>query len=402
MTPHVSLSELVRRLGQLRRKMSDLGCDVAYLTSPSSIFYFTNVGLIQTERPLILIVPLDGDVELIAPLVERGHIEYRNSRWGGVIRNVTYYFDYPGERSVVELASDLLLSEHRARCVAGDSPTGAQPIYGYRGPSLSDVLKSRGARFVDLEDTIYSLRFVKSDEELSLIEESGRWASRAVEVALQSVRPGKWDWEVMIEASAVVLKEMNAVYSPYTPLKEAVGPVVGFRGQVGEFSAYPHALVAERPIRDGDVIGIGAGPEIGGYYAELERTLVVNKPSEQVSRLFNYMLRLRESAIKAAAPGADVSKIDAAVREEAKRLGVLDMLRHHTGHGIGIEVHEPPYLDVGYRARLEPGVVFTIEPGLYVPGLGGFRHSDTFVVTKDGLKQLTRFPEDLEDLVTGA
>ncbi|MGC9071127.1 MAG: M24 family metallopeptidase [Acidilobus sp.] len=402
MTPHVSLSELLRRVSLLKERVSGLGCDLTYITNPSSIFYLTNLSLIQTERPLVLLIPIDGDAELVAPSVERGHIEHRNSAWGGVVKEVTYYFDYPGERNVMELVSEFITSGLKARCVAGDSSLGAQPLYGYRGPPLSDVLKSKGIRWIDLGDIMYELRLRKSEEELALIEESGKWAARSVEIAVGLMRPGKWDWDVMLEASSVVLKEMNDSYKPYIPLKEPVGPVVGFRGQVGEFSAYPHALVSERPIREGDVIGIGSGPELGGYYAELERTLVIGRPSVDVKRAFKHMLMLREAAIDALSPGVEASRVDTAVREAAKRLGIIDNLRHHTGHGIGIDIHEPPYLDVGYNVRLDPGVVFTIEPGVYIPGLGGFRHSDTFVMTKDGPRQLTRFPIELEELIVKA
>ncbi|MGC9209775.1 MAG: M24 family metallopeptidase [Acidilobus sp.] len=396
--PHASTSELFRRVSSLKERLSDMGCDVAYITNPSSIFYLTNLSLIQTERPLALILPVDGEAELVAPSVEKGHIEHRNAAWGGVVKSVTYYFDYPGERSVMEMVAEILTSRLKARCVAGDSQLGAQPLYGYRGPPLSDMLKSRGVRWVDLGDVIYELRLHKSDEEISLIQESGRWAARSLQVALELIRPGRWDWEIMLEASELVLREMNSFYNPYTPLKEPVGPIVGFRGQVGEFSAYPHALVSERPIREGDVIGVGAGPEIGGYYAELERTLVVGSPRDDVRKAFKVMLELREAAIRSLEPGVEASLVDAAVREEAKRLGVVDLLRHHTGHGIGIEIHEPPYLDIGYKVRLEPGMVFTVEPGIYIPGLGGFRHSDTFVMTKEGPKQLTQFPVELEEL----
>lgn len=399
MTPHVSRDELLRRLKALREEASKSGCDLVYIANATSIFYFTNLYLIQTERPLALLVPLDSDPVIIAPSVEKGHIEYRNKAFSGVVNEVVYYFDYPGETSFVELAANVIASQLGAKCVMGDLQSGAQPLYGYKGVSLADVLKSRGLRWLDLGDFVYGLRLRKSDEELKLIEESGRWAARALEVALQVTRPGMWDWEVMLDASSQVLMEMNNFYKPYTPLKEPVGPVVGFRGQVGEFSAFPHALFSERPIREGDVLGVGSGPEIGGYYAELERTFVVGAPNNDTRRLFEYMLRLRKAAIEAAAPGVEVSKIDAAVREEAKRLGVTDLLRHHVGHGIGVEIHEPPYLDIGYRVRLEPGMVFTIEPGIYVPGVGGFRHSDTFVVTREGVRQLTRFPEDLDELV---
>ena len=396
-TPRVSRSELERRLSALRRRLSEMGADAAIVTSPVGVFYLTNLWFIGTERPMALVVPVDGDPFMVLPSVEMGHAEHRNREWGGVVKEFVYYFDYPGERHVAEEIADAIASRG-LRSVAGDSPLGPRGPYGYRGPSLSELLQKRGLRWLDLGDFLSEMMLVKSDEEVALIEESGRWAARAVERAMELIEPGLWDWEVALRASIDVVKEMNRAYAPYTPLRDAVGWAVGFRGQVGEYSAFPHALVSWRPIRQGDVLGIGSGPEVGGYFAELERTLVVGTPDQRVRDLFEKMLRVREAAISALGPGVLASDVDAAMRRAARELGVDNLLRHHTGHGLGLEAHEPPFLDVGYREPLRPGMVVTVEPGLYVPGLGGFRHSDTFLITRDGARRLTNFPEDIDEL----
>jgi Xaa-Pro aminopeptidase len=394
--PRVSETELSRRLKVLRDRAAASGAQAALLTSPVSIFYFTNLSFITTERPVALIVPVDGEPFAVLPSVEKGHAEYRNSRWGGVVRRFEYYFDYPGDVHVANLIADAIASSD-VRSVMGE-PLGPKGAYGYSGPPLQELLAKREVKWIDMGDLVAEMRLVKSEEEVSLIEESGRWASRAVDVARGLMEPGKWDWEVSLQASLEISKEMNNVYRPYVPLRGAVGWAVGFRGQVGEFSAFPHALVAERPMRDGDVIGIGSGPEIGGYFAELERTLILGEPSAEVRELFDKMLKVREAAAEALGPGVKASEVDAAMRRRAKELGVENLLRHHTGHGLGLEEHEPPFLDVGISEVLRPGMVVTVEPGLYVPGLGGFRHSDTFLITEGGARRLTSYPEDIDEL----
>lgn len=396
--PTIPPSELKRRVEELRRWLSEASVEAAYISNPVNIFYLTNLAFIQTERPLSLIVPVDGQITLILPSVERGHAEYRNSRWGGIVESFMYYFDYPGETHVANFIADAI-SRLGVKGVALDNAMGATGVYGYQGPALGELLKARGIGVKDLGDYFAKKRLIKSNDEISLLEESGRWASRAIDVARELIRPGKWDWEAALEANLEISREMNKYYSPYVPLRGAVGWAVGFRGQVGEYSAFPHALVSERPFREGDVIGIGAGPEIGGYSAELERTLLLGgSPKPQVASLFNAMLELRRAALETIRAGVKASDVDRAVRRRAKELGVADLLLHHVGHGIGLEEHEPPFLDVGYDITLSENMVVSVEPGIYANGLGGFRHSDTVLVTKDGYRLLTHYPEDLESL----
>jgi len=174
--------------------------------------------------------------------------------------------------------------------------------------------------------------------------------------------------------------------------------MAGFRGQVGPHSYYPHTLSIHAVIRRGQVLVTGAGAKILGYSAELERTMIVGKPTEEQEKYFNLMLEARKVAFENIKPGVRCSDVDRAVRKYFKDRGLQDLWRHHTGHGIGIDYHEAPFLDIGDNTILEPGMTLTVEPGIYVKGLGGFRHSDTIVVTEDGYELLTKYPEQLEDL----
>lgn len=109
-------------------------------------------------------------------------------------------------------------------------------------------------------------------------------------------------------------------------------------------------------------------------------------------------MKLRETALNAIEPYGNIKDVDKAVREKAKELGVQEYLCHHVGHGLGIEVHERPFIDIGYDGKFLPGMVFSVEPGIYVPGLGGYRHSDTVLVRENGIELLTKFPDNLEEL----
>ncbi len=147
------------------------------------------------------------------------------------------------------------------------------------------------------------------------------------------------------------------------------------------------------------MLGIGSGPDIGGYSAELERTLFVKYARDSHRDLYEKMMRIREAALMLIRPYGDIKEVDKAVREKAKELGVYEYLRHHVGHGLGIEGHERPFIDIGYEGKFLPGMVFSVEPGIYVPGLGGFRHSDTVLVRKDGIEFLTKYPVEINELI---
>ncbi|MGC8573252.1 MAG: aminopeptidase P family protein [Caldisphaera sp.] len=384
----------MKRINSVLDKIKESNYDAIYLTNPTNIFYLTNISIISTERPFALIIPVDGSPIAFSPSVEKNHLEYRNSIAGNIINQIYYYFDYPGEVHPLNKVVDII-KEFKIKSLATDNLIGANPIWGYKGPKLSDLLQKEGIKVDNLGEIINEMRLIKSNEEIELIKESGKWAARSIKIAMDLIEENKWDWEIALDASMKVLHEMNKQYSPYLPLRESVGMVVGFRGQVGEFSSYPHALVSERPIRKGDILGIGAGPEIGGYYSELERTLIFGKPNERILNYFDKMLELREEAFNTLRPNISASEVDKAVMEKAKKLKVEEFLRHHTGHGLGLEGHEPPFLDIGYNVELKPGMVVSIEPGIY-NNYGGFRHSDTVLVTKNGNELLTNFPDEEE------
>jgi Xaa-Pro aminopeptidase len=177
------------------------------------------------------------------------------------------------------------------------------------------------------------------------------------------------------------------------------GAHAGYRGQIGRNSAIPHALAGNIVFREGDVLVTGAGAPVWGYLSELERTLVVGEPTPEHERLFAHMKTAQEVAFEAIRPGARCSDVDRAVRNYFARHDLFAHWRHHTGHAIGLRYHEGPFLDSGDHTEIRPGMLFTVEPGLYSPEVGGFRHSDTVLVVEDGIEILTYYPRDLESLV---
>jgi Xaa-Pro aminopeptidase len=177
------------------------------------------------------------------------------------------------------------------------------------------------------------------------------------------------------------------------------GPGAGYRGQIGRNAAIPHALANNITFQPGDVLVTGAGCPMWGYNSELERTMFVGEPNREQQEMFNHMKTAQETAFEAMIPGRKCSQVDSAVRGYYEKHNLMSNWKHHTGHAIGLRYHEGPFLDTGDDTLLQEGMVFTVEPGFYTPSLGGFRHSDTVVITADGIEILTYYPRDWQSLV---
>jgi Xaa-Pro aminopeptidase len=244
------------------------------------------------------------------------------------------------------------------------------------------------------------MRLIKSEEEIALIRESAKWANLAHTLLQEYTAPNTWDFDVAAaashEASTVMKKTLGPDYEPQRWGRSPASAV--YRGQVGEMSAIPHSIATKRLMREGDVLVTGAGADVGGYSCELERTMFLGEPTPKQRKYFETMLKAQDEAFKAFKPGVKCSIVDEAATRIFRKAGLSKFLRHHTGHGLGLEGHEPPWLDVGNNAPLKPGMVLSCEPGIYEAGFGGFRHSDTVLITEDGAEVITYYPRDIESL----
>lgn len=206
----------------------------------------------------------------------------------------------------------------------------------------------------------------------------------------------------MVEARATreATQEMNAALGPDFKSRNRWlgGAVALYRGQVGVNSALPHAVNINATFAVGDTLVTGAGAGVYGYLSELERTMFLGEPSDEQRRYFEHMLNLQNLAFEQLRPGATCASVDEAVRGYYERESLTGFWRHHVGHSLGQRIHESPFLDIGDKTILESGMVLSVEPGIYVPGLGGFRHSDTVLITPTGIEKLTQYPEDIYSL----
>ncbi|HKW06594.1 MAG TPA: Xaa-Pro peptidase family protein [Candidatus Dormibacteraeota bacterium] len=388
--PTISQSEYALRRESVTAGIEAAGLDAMCVFYPARVAYLTGFHHIPTERPIALVIGSSGQSSLVVPAVEKEHAESATK-----VDQVRVYFEYPGAEHPMSSVAEVLAEMNARPERTGADHDGYVPYWGYRGPRLSDLT---GAEPRDAELIVESLRRVKSPAELECIQLACDWAGRAHRRMQAAIAVGKTEMECYTPPATETLFEMVREMPGWRPKGlDDSGLVAMFVG--GRATAMPHGFVKGHGVQPGDVLVSGAGSNIDGYRSELERTMIVGDPTADQRRAFDAMLALQSRAIEVMAPGVPAGEVELAVVRLAEDLGVEQNLRHHVGHSIGLEGHEAPFLDRGDDAVLEVGMVFTVEPGVYVKELGGFRHSDTVCITADGCRSMTDYPRELADLV---
>jgi Xaa-Pro dipeptidase len=391
----ISDAEHRTRTGALAGRVRDAGLTGAVLFDASYVLYYTGFAFIPTERPIALVISADGEAGMLVPRLEREH-----AQTNAIVERVADYPEYPSEQHPLEALRRLLGQLGLAEAIGADQD-GYPWILGYRGPTLTELTGGAPKKITGLVEDQMA---VKSPAEIALIRESAKWGNLAHTLLQRYTRPGLTETEVTQrasnEATLAMLDAIGPVYRAQNGFFD--GASAGYRGQIGRNAAIPHALANNITFREGDVLVTGAGAPVWGYLSELERTMVIGEPTPEQRRMFDHMIALQDTAFEAMKPGVRCSDVDRAVRAYYDEHDLWGYWKHHVGHAIGLRYHEGPFLDIGDDTVLHPGMVFTVEPGLYAEGLGGFRHSDTVAITDDGLEFLTFYPRDLESLTIPA
>jgi Xaa-Pro dipeptidase len=376
----ISPDELAERR---RRLLEHAGLPVV-LFDQAYIQYYLGFNFLSNERPVVVVV--GDELTAFVPLFEVARTEAE-----GHFDRVESYPEYPGREHPMKLLAKLLDGD-----VAADQD-GYSGILGYEGPALSEVT---GRAVKALGPFIESCLRRKSPAEVELIRESARWCEHAHRLLQQYSVAGATEAEASLRAGhEATLAFLEAAGPEYAgQLGSQDGVTAGYRGQIGRRSAWAHAVAHNIRFEPGDMLVTETAAPIWGYNAELERGMVVGEPTDEQRTLHAHTVAMQQVAFDAFRPGITCADVDQAVFDYLDAHGIRDLWRQHTGHGIGLRNHEAPFLDIGDSTPIEPGMVFTIEPGAYKEGLGGFRHSDTVVVTEDGIEILTDYPRDLESL----
>ena len=391
MTLAIKQNEYEDRLAGLAVYLRERTLTGAVLFDPYYVLYYAGFAFAPTERPIAFVLTAEGAGGMLIPRLEREHAQAN-----AAVDHVADYPEYPSETHPMESLRGLL-DEMGVKGSFGADQDGYPWVLGYRGPSLTELTGTAPEKITAFVENQMA---IKSPAEIELIRESAKWGNLAHVLLQRYTRPGLTESEVerraTTEATLAMLDAIGPIYRAQSFFFD--GAAAGYRGQIGRNAAIPHALANNIAFAEGDVLVTGAGAPVWGYLSELERTMVIGPPSAEQQTMFEHMVALQNTAFEAIKPGARCSDVDRAVRAYYEEHGLWEYWKHHVGHAIGLRYHEGPFLDIGDETEIKPGMVFTVEPGLYAAGLGGFRHSDTVVVTDDGIDFITYYPRDLESL----
>jgi len=371
---------------QVLSDVRDAGLDALLVSTPANTYYVSGFRAIAYSRPVLVLVS-DHPV-LIIPELEEAH-----ARLTSRIPAIHTYSDIGlgglQGKSTLQLAVDLGLEAMRAAGLRGRRvgfEPGGLSVDGYA--YLTDTW---GEQLVPARGIVERRRMVKDPAELDLVRIGASLAETGMRVEVEASVPGATEIEIMARGDAAMLLEA-ARRHPDRHITAGSRPVSGDK------AVLPHSMPSGRPLQRGDVVIHGTGCVTDGYHSEDERTIFVGPPAEQQRRLFTVMAQAQQAAIGTVRPGIPCRQVDRAARAVIEDAGYGRAFTHRTGHGIGIDIHELPFFAPQDETVLQPGMVMSVEPGIYVAGVGGFRHSDTIIVTENGCDVLTKFPKTLLEL----
>jgi Xaa-Pro dipeptidase len=375
-----------RKIGQVQQEMARRKLDALVLLRAANVIYTTGYFHLSTERPLAALIPKSGDPTLFIPGLESDQVKL----WW--VKDYESYFDFPGPVNRVRW-----IFERVAHRGFGKSRIGVEE------PTPSAMMQVKlgapDAEIVEAGDLIEEMRWVKDEDELNLMRRGMYFNDFSIQAGRDFVRThGAVSESEILKAAADALADKMAV-----ELKDVVGisidPPFGGLVPFGKRSAFPHAIPSKDRLKKGDALILSYTCSVGGYAVECERSFIVGKPNDYAKRLYDAMLAAHDAGVQNLKEGAIAEDVDQKSLDQIRKAGFEKFLKHRTGHGIGLEGHEAPWIAEGDKTVLKQGMTFSCEPGVYDPDWGGVRHSDTVVVRKEHGEVLNTYPTRLEDMI---
>jgi Xaa-Pro dipeptidase len=352
------------RLAALCAELADV--DAVFVSSPLSVAYLSGTLMEPHERIMGLALGPDVEPALIVPALDA---ETARSNPAG-LRTIAWE-DARGPSDALRSA----LGRPKSLAIEKDHITvrGAELLTELVGPE--EVL--------DASSSLSKLRARKSDDEVGRIEQAAQIVDRALASLAEWLPPGITEVEVALELDRTA-RRLGSQGNPFETI------VLG-----GPNAALPHGRPTERALRRGDLVIVDIGARRDGYCADITRTYAIGEPDNDARRAYDTVLAAQAAGRAALKPGNTCASVDHAAREVIESAGYGEFFIHRTGHGLGLEAHEPPALVAGNQAPLRKGEVVTVEPGIYLPGKLGVRIEDDLVITDDGARSLTHSPREL-------
>ncbi len=352
------------RVAGLRAAMADAAVDAVLLSIGSDLPYVLGYHAEPTERLTMAVIPADGDVVMFVPVLEVPRVNvipgvFSVRGWGEQEDPIALVAGAVGQSAVVGI---------------GDHTWSRFLL------ELQDALP--GAKFTAARPLVSSLRIKKTAAEVDRLRRSGAAADRVAGRLADQQFSGRRERDIARWVGEALVEE-GCDHAAFTIV--ASGPN----------AASPHHEAGDRVIEHGDTVVVDFGGRVEGYYSDTTRTFSVGEPSAEVKLAYEALRTAQDAGVASVAPGVTAESIDTATRSVLESAGYGEWFIHRTGHGIGMEVHEDPYLVAGNTTLIEPGMAFSVEPGIYIPGRFGMRIEDIVVATESGPERLNESSRDL-------
>lgn len=374
----ITLEERQARIDKARRLMAEHHIDAVMLTGGTSMLYFTHVHWGLSERLFAVVLPRGGRPFAVTPAFEEERTREQLAL-GPLGDGETDVMTWQEDESPYQLVADGL----RARG-SGSGTLGIEETVRF---VFSDGVAQAAPslRLTSATPVTAGCRGVKTEHELDLMRLASKVTLKAYEAA----------WEALDE---------GMTQAEFARLVREAHSRLGFSGaagvQTGAYSALPHGSTTPQVIREGTSLLIDGGCSVEGFRSDISRTFVLGKPTDKMQRVFDIVLEAQTKALATARPGLPCEAVDHAARQVIEEAGFgpgYTYFTHRVGHGMGMDGHEWPYLVKGNKQPLEPGMTFSDEPGIYIPGEFGVRLEDDMVITADGAELMTPQSPSLED-----
>ena len=363
------------RLERLNTAMQQAGLDGVILNPGPTFAYLTGVSFHLMERPVVLLVAQGKKPVLVLPQFEMPKVDLfpypvdtfgygeNPAEWDAVFRKAVSSLQLDGRKIGVDPRQLRLLEFRHVRSGAPE------------------------ADYPDATEALASLRLRKDDQEIAAMRKAVKVAQDALEATIPSIRIGLTEREVAAELTVRLLKLGSDPELPFQPIVSG-----------GPNSANPHASPSDRKLQAGDLLVVDWGARVDGYISDLTRTFAVGDVSPEFRKIAETVLAANEAGRLAGRPGVPCCNVDKAARHVIEKAGYGEYFTTRTGHGIGLEDHEEPYMRGDNMQMLYPGMAYTVEPGIYVVGRAGARIEDNVVVTHEGVDVLSDMPRELRQV----
>jgi len=361
------------RLNGLQKGLKGQGIDLLALLPGANLTHLTGIIKELSERPLVFFLSSSPSAR---PTILLPHLEVE-----------TFTRALPYEVDFIPYTDEEGYPPAFARAAEALNLAGSAIGMEARSMRLLELRQiernAPGAKFVEVDEILSQGRMVKDADEIEAIRKAIKVSEQALRDTCAQVKAGMSEREVQMLLNMEMLKN-GADGHGFPPIVLS-----------GPRAALPHGEAGDRKLQKGDALLIDYGFRVGAYSADITRTFSIGTADPEWKEIYEIVREANEAGRSAAAPGVTAEQVDAAARKVVVDAGYGEYFNHRTGHGLGLEIHEPPYIVSGNSTVLRPGMVFTVEPGIYLADRVGVRIEDDVVITEDGAEALSTLPREL-------